>query len=225
MTSRSNRYSPLCASLSAAVVIGGILGACGGGKMEASASGKASTEGEADFDVEGDAAWDQVATDSSATTDDEFDGSQTKKQPAAKKSSAPAPTEATLLGARHDLSLAAGSAAKCQCLAAVAGLPTAKGLVWRGEPAKIDAQTQLAFALRSHGVSCGEPAPGATYMGYEKRDPDVVITVEPVVDGHPVTLGAIIPKPQSGGKVIIQGSGKVPYGKPLSGTGSCAIYP
>lgn len=225
MISRPNRYAPLYASLSAAVVIAGILGACGGGKVDAKASGSASTEGEADFDVEGDAAWDQVAADS-ATSDEEFDGSQTKKKPAEKKTSAaPAATPPALYGARHDLSLASGSAAKCQCLAAAAGLPTAKEFVWRDQAPVIDGQTQLAFALRSHGVSCSEAAPGATYMGYEKRAPDVVVTVEPVVDGHPVTLGAIIPKPEAGGKVIIQGSGKVPYGKPLSGSGSCAIYP
>lgn len=224
MTRRQNRYSPLCASLSAAVAIGGILGACGGGKLEASASGKANTEGDSDFQVEGDAAWDQVATDAS-TSDDDFDGTQTKKPSSTKKTAPAAATPATLFGARHDLSLAAGGKAKCQCLAAVAGMPNAKDFVWRDQPAVIDGQTQLAFALRSHGVSCSEQAPGATYMGYEKRGPDVVITVEPVVEGHPVTLGAIIPKPQSGGKVIIQGAGKVPYGKPLSGTGSCAIYP
>jgi hypothetical protein len=48
--------------------------------------------------------------------------------------------------------------------------------------------------------------------------------VEAARDGRPLTNGAIIPKPVGQGRVLIApASKKVPYGRPLEGTGPCKI--
>jgi hypothetical protein len=209
-----------------------LLAACGGGKLEAKAGGSASTEGEANFDVEGDAAWDQVESGPAAEGDDPPETAKPKPAataaatPAATAAATPAaPAEAALLGARHDLFLASGLPARCKCLAVVIGNASATGLVWGGPPPKLDPATQLVVGLGSEGIACDTKGPGATYLGYEREGADVVVEVEAVTVGRPVTRGAIIPRPAAGGKVVLRPVGKVPYGRGPDGAPSCAVYP
>ncbi len=133
-----------------------------------------------------------------------------------------------LLGARHDLKLDAGAAtAHCQCLGVALGGSQAKGMRWsQGAPA-IDDATQLALALSSEGVECkAEPkgSLGASYWGYRIVGNDVVVLVESARGGHPLTSGAVIPKPVGTGQVYVRpASKKLPYGRPLVGKGACKI--
>lgn len=199
--------------LLAACVLPGTLGCKGSVKAEAKAS--SSGESEVDFDASSkrDEAWESEALPSSSS-------SSARSSDGAPSGQAGAP--AAMLGARHDLT-ARGTTPTCQCLVVLAGEPSRAGLSWSGSPPVIDAKTQLVVALTSDGVSCPVDVPRASYMGYEVRDADVVIRVEGAVAGRPLTQGAIVPRPTSGGKLIIESAAALPYGKPVSGSGSCTV--
>ena len=128
--------------------------------------------------------------------------------------------EYALLGARHDLGYAGPGAAVCRCLAVrVEERPDASSLHWDMAPPNIDKKRQWVVALSSKGVSCeGAPAGtlGASYQGYETDGDDVIVFVEALGEGRPMTNGAIIPRPPPDGGVYIEASGSI-YGKPLSG--------
>jgi hypothetical protein len=133
-----------------------------------------------------------------------------------------------LLGARHDLKLRSGSAtASCQCLQVALGGSQSPGMAWSATPPQLDDSTQLSIALTSEGVECkGEPkgSLGASYWGYRISGNDVVVLVESARGGRPLTTGAIIPRPVGPGRVFVAPAGKkLPYGRPLSGTGLCKI--
>ena len=127
-----------------------------------------------------------------------------------------------LLGARHDLSYAGEPTASCRCLAvSLHDQPRHPNFTWAVSPPKVQPTTQWVIALSSSNVECeGAPAEalGASYQGYEVRGDDVVVFVEPLGEGRPLTQGAVIPKPLGKGRVFIEASGSV-YGKPLSGSG------
>lgn len=184
-----------------------------------SANAKASTDGESDanFDVEGKGAWDQQS-DSRRTS-----GAYGEDGSSATVGQAPVPDEVPLLGARHDLLLAEGAKASCQCLAVVLGQPTLQALIWTGRRPTTDPNTQLVIALSSDGVSCPKGGSGGSYMGYRKQDGDVIVTVESAVAGRPVTQGAIIPRPDAGKQVLVEPSGDIPYGRGLGGEARCAL--
>jgi hypothetical protein len=127
-----------------------------------------------------------------------------------------------LLGARHDLSYAGPQQASCKCLAvAVYDQPSLAALQWDLGAPRLDPTSQWIVALSSNQVAC-DAAPagtlGASYQGYVVEGNDVVVYVEALGDGRPMTNGAIIPRPLAGGSVLVEAAGSV-YGKPLDGKG------
>lgn len=132
-----------------------------------------------------------------------------------------APEEAhPLLGARHDLAYAGPPSDVCRCLAVrVEQSAEAPALRWAVAPPQLDGGSQWVVALSSQGVRCDGAPPGsrgASYQGYETRGGDVIVFVEALGEGHPLTSGGIIPKPAPGGSVFVEALGSV-YGKPLQG--------
>jgi hypothetical protein len=130
--------------------------------------------------------------------------------------------EYALLGARHDLSYAGPQQASCKCLAvALYDQPSVAALQWELGAPHLDPATQWVVALSSNQVAC-DTAPagtlGASYQGYVVESNDVVVYVEALGDGRPMTSGAIIPRPLAGGSVFVEAAGSV-YGKPLDGKG------
>lgn len=127
-----------------------------------------------------------------------------------------------LLGARHDLSYAGPAEASCQCLAV--SLHDQSGhssFAWEAAAPRLQPATQWVIALSSSDIQCDkapEGSLGASYQGYQVSGDNVIVLVEPLAEGRPLTNGAVIPKPLGGGAVYIQASGSV-YGKPLSGRG------
>lgn len=130
-----------------------------------------------------------------------------------------------LLGARHDLFLESGApTATCSCMRVFAGQPRAAQFSWQGPVPRIDASSQLVIAFTSHGQVCENEPPdsqGAAYHGYEKRGADVVVMVEAAAPGRPLVGGAILPRPDPGGRLLIRAvPAGLPYGKPTNGAGS-----
>ena len=133
-----------------------------------------------------------------------------------------------LLGARHDLKLRSGQAtASCQCLAVALGGSHGSAMLWSSAIPEIDERSQMSIALSSDGQACkGEPKDslGASYWGYRISGNDVVVLVEAAHGGRPLTSGAVIPKPVGPGQVYVApASKKLPYGRPLTGSGMCKI--
>jgi hypothetical protein len=133
-----------------------------------------------------------------------------------------------LLGARHDLRLAANQTTpRCSCLAVAAGAPSDPAFQWRAGAPTVDSGTQLVVALGSEGIDCpAAPADslGASYWGHRQRGADVEVVVETARAGRPLTHGAIIPKPTGSGQVLIVPlDGSVPYGRGLDGAATCRI--
>jgi hypothetical protein len=184
-----------------------------GGSVNANASAKASTDGEADFDAAGDGGvgWEQTPeTQNGAAAGSETNGSSGSN-------------EGTLLGARHDLLLAEGAPVTCKCLSAIVGQPGTPKMIWTGRKPIINAQSQTVIVLGSEGIPCTEATTGASYMGYEMKDGNVIVNVEAAVAGRPVTHGAIIPQPSAGGQIYVQPAGSIPYGRGTGGEARCAL--
>jgi hypothetical protein len=138
-------------------------------------------------------------------------------------------TPQALFGARAGLHLATPVPAVCQCLAVVVGQPNDSRFAWEGQPSVIDPKTQIAVALGSDGLDC-PAAPqgslGASYHGYSIEGQDVVISVESGRSGRPLTRGAIVPKPQDGGRLLVSPvNGRTPFGRPLDGRGGPCVVP
>ncbi len=136
--------------------------------------------------------------------------------------------EQALLGARPDLSFGGTPSPTCKCLAVAVGQPGDTSFHWSGERPITNPDSQLVIALTSSGVACSETSGlglGASYWGYEMKNDDVVVVVEPAVAGRPLTSGAIVPRPVGNGHVYVRPSDQsVPYGRPASGTGTmCAV--
>lgn len=140
-----------------------------------------------------------------------------KAEPAADAAAAP---EYALLGARHDLNYAGSKTPACQCLAvALSDKAEDPAFQWELGAPHLEPSTQLVIAFTSNGVSCDSPPAGtlgASYQGYAIDGNDVVVSVEALGEGRPPTSGAIIPRPQGTGSVLIEPAGAV-YGKPLDG--------
>jgi len=139
------------------------------------------------------------------------------------KSETEAPgVEATLLGARRDMSLVAEHAsATCACLKVAIGSPPSAAFKWQGPAPRINDETQLAIALSSEGMPCGkEPkgSSGASYWGYRISGNDVVVFVENARSGPPRVGAAIIPKPLGAGQVYVApAKSNLPYGRSPDG--------
>lgn len=140
-----------------------------------------------------------------------------KAEPAA---DAAEPQEYALLGARHDLNYTGGKTPTCQCLAvALSDKAEDPAFQWDMGAPHLEPSTQLVIAFTSNGVSCDSPPAGtlgASYQGYAVDGNDVVVSVEALGEGRPLTSGAIIPRPSGTGSVLIEPAGAV-YGKPLEG--------
>jgi hypothetical protein len=134
--------------------------------------------------------------------------------------------EFPLLGARHDLSYAGPTTPVCKCLAIrVEDRADAESLQWDISPPQIDRRSQWIVALTSKGVQCdGAPGDtlGASYQGYETDGDDVIVYVEALGQGRPMTSGAIIPRPPRDGGVFVEAAGSV-YGKPLGNEKRCKV--
>lgn len=135
-----------------------------------------------------------------------------------------------LLGARHDLRLAASrKTATCSCLAVAVGQPNSSAFAWELTPPVIDPDTQLVIALSSEGIACSQhpkDSLGASYWGYRTRHGNVIVEVEAARFGRPVTSGAIIPRPVDGAHVYVRPTNRsVPYGRPLDRSrGDCKVF-
>jgi hypothetical protein len=128
---------------------------------------------------------------------------------------------AALLGARHDLFLKEGASTRsCRCLAVHAGSPRDQAFEWESPTPAIDERSQLVVAFTSHGQVCeDEPADavGASYHGYQKRGPDIVIMVEDARPGRPRVNGAIVPRPDPEGRLLFEPvPATLPYGRGTS---------
>lgn len=125
-----------------------------------------------------------------------------------------------LLGARHDLDYDGPKTPTCQCLAvSLRDRADDAAFKWELGAPRVNPATQWVIALSSEGVPC-DSAPsgtlGASYQGYVVEGNDVVVFVEALGEGRPMTNGAVIPRPAPGGAVLIEAAGAV-YGRPLDG--------
>jgi hypothetical protein len=153
-----------------------------------------------------------------------LDPAQARAEPAADE--APTP-EYALLGARHDLNYAGPTSPACQCLAVTASdSANNAAFQWELGAPQLNPSTQQVIAFTSNGVSCDAPPAGtlgASYQGYAVEGNDVVVFVEALGEGRPMTSGAIIPRPLGNGSVLVEPAGAI-YGKPLEGKGKrCKI--
>ncbi len=132
--------------------------------------------------------------------------------------------EVALAGARPDLSLTNPRAATaCRCLAVAVGQPNDPLFAWQSGAPTTDPATQAVVALSSEGAGCGAD-PGASYWGYRRDGNDVVVLVENARTGRPVVQGAIIPRPQGNGRILVRPlTAKVPYGGSSDGSGACVL--
>ena len=136
--------------------------------------------------------------------------------------------EYALLGARHDLNYAGPKTPACACLAvALRDQPGDGAFQWDIEPPRLDTNTQWIVALSSNDVPCDAPPSGtlgASYQGYVTEGNDVIVFVEALGEGRPMTRGAIIPRPKPSGSVFVEPTNAV-YGKPLDGKGKRCKLP
>lgn len=136
--------------------------------------------------------------------------------------------EYALLGARHDLSYAGSNRASCQCLAVtLSDRVEDPAFQWELGAPRLEPTTQWVIAFSSNGVTCDATPTGtlgASYQGYGVEGNDVVVYVEALGEGRPMTSGAIIPRPPGGGIVYIEPAGAI-YGKPLEGKGKRCKVP
>jgi hypothetical protein len=134
-----------------------------------------------------------------------------------------------LLGARHDLSYAGPKNPTCTCLAvALRDQPQDAAFQWQLEAPRLEPSRQWIIALSSNEVPCDSPPKstlGASYQGYGTDGNDVIVYVEALGEGRPMTSGAIIPRPKASGSVFVEPTNAV-YGKPLEGKSKrCKLDP
>lgn len=132
----------------------------------------------------------------------------------------------TLLGARRDLTLAAGEGGSpCTCVKVALGAANSSAFKWKGTAPAVDPEKQLVIALTSEGGGCPDPkgGKGASYWGYSRSGDNIIVYVETAIKDRPVASGAVIPKPFGAGEVFMAPKGGAPYGKPVAGKGSCKI--
>ena len=180
--------------------------AAGVGGCRASVSAKADTSGEANANASFETDGENSSDDGEGASDDLVEST----------------TDYALLGARHDLDLAdSARQARCSCLAVALGQPGDPAFAWHAGPPTIDTDNQMVIALSSKDISCSsEPdrSLGASYWGFRRENGNVggggrVRSNRPA----PITEGAIIPRPDTGGRVLIRPRNrKVVYGRHLN---------
>jgi hypothetical protein len=170
----------------------------------------------------------EAHTSAQATTAGDTSGPDEPGDGTVAQAAAETPTESNpevaLAGARPDLSLTNPRAATaCRCLAVAVGQPNDPVFSWQSGAPTTDPAMQAVIALSSEGSGCGE-GPGASYWGYRKDGADVVVLVESARTGRPVVQGAIVPRPQGNGRILVRPlTAKVPYGGSPDGSGACVL--
>lgn len=185
------------------------------GSMSSEARMSADLDSRATADVRG----------QTAETDRPLSEDEAARARAALNEEAP-PTAFALFGARHDFSVKdASGGIPCRCVSVLLGPPSSGKLAWQGEMPKTKPETQLMLALIPDDSACAGADNGrASYWGYRIEGNDVVVLLEPWKAGRPRTLGAIIPRPPTEGKVFLAPvSGKLPFGTAPDGNGRCAL--
>ena len=128
--------------------------------------------------------------------------------------------EYALLGARHDLNYSGPKSPTCACLAvALRDSANDSAFAWELEAPRLEPSSQWIIALSSNEVPCDATPSGtlgASYQGYTTEGNDVVVYVEALGEGRPMTNGAIIPRPKPNGSVFVESTNGV-YGKPIDG--------
>lgn len=193
---------------------------CGGSvsaNAKANGSADGNTQSEANFDAAGETgAWE---TNEHTLSEDQTNQGAQQRAPGFVAGQG---GQAPLLGARHDLSLGPQSQETCRCLAVKLGAANLPDFVWSADQPTL-ASNQLVIALTSNNISCKGAETGASYMGYEVKDGDVIVKVEAANSGRPITGGAIIPRPAQGKLVYLQPVAGLPYGQGLSGEARCTL--
>lgn len=135
--------------------------------------------------------------------------------------------EEPLLGARQGLRYHGPATTHCRCVDVAMGQATDPAFEWSTERPRTNPNTQLVVAIANAEGACpGAPegSSGASYWGFETQGNDVIVVVEPAVEGRPVASGAIIPKPFGDGQVYLRPvSSSLPYGKALEDGDRCKV--
>ncbi len=122
-----------------------------------------------------------------------------------------------LLGSRRDLRLVGGKTG-CSCLRTAVGAPSEPAFAWDGVRPSLDAGHQIVVALSSDDVPCPGAKKGASYWGYELHGNDIWVIVESAELGRPVATGAVVPRPASGGRILLHRKDRsLPYGQAAGG--------
>ncbi|HEX2735230.1 MAG TPA: hypothetical protein VHM70_26685 [Polyangiaceae bacterium] len=129
----------------------------------------------------------------------------------------------TLLGARHDLFLKSGTSS-CRCIAAAAGQPNDPRFGWEAQVPALDPNHEMVVAFKNESCPDSTPDLGAAYRGYRTTETgDVVVMIEAAREGRPQLYGAIVPRPQGQGRLLIEPFPRaLPYGQPLTGK-DCSV--
>lgn len=150
--------------------------------------------------------------------------------PAETSTASPSGTEA-MLGARQGLRPKdpASLSPTCKCLKVTLGSANDSVFVWDGPISQMNPDTQLAIGLTSEALTCPEAASdslGASYHGYQVSGNDVFVEVETARLGRPIIRGAIIPRPITGGRIVVLATDpQSPYGRSLDGGArECVVW-
>jgi hypothetical protein len=185
---------------------------CAGCRASLSANAKSNGEASADADAQ-------------SLSDDEARGVEDERGRVGEFAVDPpgGPAPVTLLGARHDLVLKSG-AQLCACLHAAAGQPSDPRFGWEAQVPNINANKELVLAFRGESCPGASGQLGVAYRGYRTTDAgDVVVMVEEAREGRPKPYGAILPRPEGQGRLLIEPYPRsLPYAQPLSGK-DCSV--
>jgi hypothetical protein len=134
------------------------------------------------------------------------------------------PVAMSLLGARHDLYLKGTAAQVCSCLSIAAGQPSDPRFGWEAQIPAINPARELVLAFRNESCAAATGLLGAAYRGYRTTETgDVVVMVEEAKDGRPRLYGAILPRPEGQGRLLIEPFPRtLPFGQPLEGK-TCSV--
>lgn len=176
-----------------------------------------------------------VAADAQFNPTEHAQATATQAPPSAQMALAATSTEASgteaMLGARQGMHPKDPPSLKanCKCLKVAVGNPSDPVFTWDGPASQTNPDTQLALGLTSEGLNCPEAAQdslGASYHGYQVSGSDVVVEVETARLGRPIIRGAIIPRPQGGGRVLVRAvDPSSPYGRSLDGASrQCVVW-
>jgi hypothetical protein len=137
------------------------------------------------------------------------------------------PRQTAFIGVTHALTLSpeAAKTPACTCVAAKVGDPGSPGFVWRGQAPTVG-EDAVVLALTSNGVPCERESKGrgASIQGVVRSGADVIVTLEEASAGRPLAEGAIVPRPQKGGDIVIRPAGRgVPYARAAADGTYCRL--